>query len=108
MVVPVAPPFNDYAKKVKDSMHAAGFCADTDVDDSNTMNKKVRNAQLAQYNFIFVVGEKERSNNTVNVRTRDNKVHGEFTVDAVLAKFRQLAEDRVLNSEEWGEAKKEE
>ena len=26
---------------------------DCDVDDSNTMNKKVRNAQLAQYNFIF-------------------------------------------------------
>ena len=25
-----------------------------------TLNKKVRNAQLAQYNFIFVVGEKER------------------------------------------------
>ena len=24
-----------------------------------TLNKKVRNAQLAQYNFIFVVGEKE-------------------------------------------------
>merc|ERR1711872_607754 len=37
-------------------------------DDSNTMNKKVRNAQIAQYNFIFVVGEKERSNKTVNVR----------------------------------------
>ncbi len=34
-------------------MKEAGFCCDTDVDDSNTMNKKVRNAQLAQYNFIF-------------------------------------------------------
>ena len=26
-----------------------------------TLNKKVRNAQLAQYNFIFVVGEKEKT-----------------------------------------------
>jgi len=24
-----------------------------DIDDGNTMNKKIRNAQLAQYNFIF-------------------------------------------------------
>ena len=24
-----------------------------DIDDGDTMNKKIRNAQLAQYNFIF-------------------------------------------------------
>ena len=30
-----------------------GFCCEADTDDSNTMNKKVRNAQLAQFNFIF-------------------------------------------------------
>lgn len=53
MVVPVGPPFNDYALAVKDRLRKEGFCADTDVDDSNTMNKKVRNAQIAQYNFIF-------------------------------------------------------
>jgi threonyl-tRNA synthetase len=53
MVVPVAPPFNDYALHVKKAMHDAGFCSDADTDDSNTMNKKVRNAQIAQYNFIF-------------------------------------------------------
>lgn len=53
MVVPVGPPFNDYAKTVKKNMRDAGFCCDADVDDGTTMNKKVRNAQLAQYNFIF-------------------------------------------------------
>ncbi len=53
LVVPVAPPFNKYATRVKDEMRAEGFMCDADVDDSNTMNKKVRNGQLAQYNFIF-------------------------------------------------------
>ncbi len=53
MVVPVGPPFNEYAGHVQKAMREAGFCCDKDVDDSNTMNKKVRNAQLAQYNFIF-------------------------------------------------------
>jgi len=83
-------------------MRTKGFCAEADTDDGNTMNKKVRNAQLAQYNFIFVVGEKESSNRTVNVRTRDNKVHGEFTIEAVLDKFQELAEQRILKSEEYG------
>ena len=34
-------------------MFAAGFQIEVDVDDSVTLNKKVRNAQLAQFNFIL-------------------------------------------------------
>ncbi len=52
----------------------SGFECDIDVDQGDTMNRKIRNAQLAQYNFILVLGEKELTNKTVNVRTRDNKV----------------------------------
>jgi len=100
MVVPVGPHVNAYAQDVRDTLHAAGYCADADTDDGNTMNKKVRNAQIAQYNFILVVGEKEKENKTVNVRTRDNKVHGELSIDALLAKFDKLRVDRVLKSEE--------
>ena len=53
MMVPVGPPFKEYAQQVKTRLRDIGIQADVDVDDSNTMNKKVRNAQLAQYNFIF-------------------------------------------------------
>ena len=52
--------------------------------------------------FISVVGQNEVANRTVNVRTRDNKVHGEFTLEAVLDKFQELAEQRVLKSEDYG------
>ena len=56
------------------------------------------------------MGEKEQSNRTVNVRTRDNKVHGEFTLDAVVAKFNELATERIIKSEEhgWSETVEEE
>ena len=53
MVVPVGIPFNNYAREVAERLHALGFCAEADTDDGNTMNKKVRNAQIAQFNFIF-------------------------------------------------------
>merc|ERR1712098_813999 len=102
MVVPVGVPFNSYASEVASIMKTCGFCVEADLDDGNTMNKKVRNAQIAQFNFIFVVGEKEQSNRTVNVRTRDNKVHGEFTLEAVSAKFTELATERIIKSEEHG------
>lgn len=35
---------------------------------------QVREAQVAQYNFIIVVGAKEAEMKTVNIRTRDNEV----------------------------------
>jgi len=108
MVVPVGLPFNEYASEVASIMKTQGFCVEADLDAGNTMNKKVRNAQLSQFNFIFVVGEKEMSNRTVNVRTRDNKVHGEFSLDAVLDKFREMDTQRILKSEEHGWSPQEE
>uniref|UniRef100_A0A452VJQ1 threonine--tRNA ligase n=1 Tax=Ursus maritimus TaxID=29073 RepID=A0A452VJQ1_URSMA len=77
-----------------------GFMADVDLDHSCTLNKKIRNAQLAQYNFILVVGEKEKTNNAVNVRTRDNKIHGEISVTSAIDKLKNLKKSRTLNAEE--------
>ena len=53
MVVPVGPSLNQYAQEIRDKLKGNGYCADVDTDDGNSFNKKVRNAQLAQYNFIF-------------------------------------------------------
>lgn len=160
----------------------AGYMADADLDSSCLLNKKIRNAQVAQYNFILgktdyysrfffaihifmtftitmlfaskspqifsdflscqkhdcthhygnivvenvnvlgqlcllgfgsvgtvscfvlcvlaVVGEKEKLTNSVNVRTRDNKVHGELSVSEVLARLTLLKESRCRNAEE--------
>lgn len=47
-----------------------------------------------------MVGEKEQANGTVNVRTRDNKVHGEFSVEQVIKRFKELVESRELRAEE--------
>lgn len=46
-----------------------------------------------------MVGEKEHNGGTVNVRTRDNVVHGEFSVEAVIQKFQSLKDKRSLDSE---------
>jgi len=39
------------------------------------------------------------TSNTVNVRTRDNKVHGEKSLDALLARFKSLTESQKDDSE---------
>ncbi|XP_078252751.1 threonine--tRNA ligase 1, cytoplasmic-like isoform X1 [Rhinoraja longicauda] len=100
MVVPVGPTYEEYAQKVQRQFHEAGLMSDVDLDQGCTLNKKIRNAQLAQYNFILVVGEKEMSSKTVNVRTRDNKVHGERTVSETIDRLLQHKQSRTKLAEE--------
>lgn len=86
IVVPVSERFAAYARAVRDRLHAAGLYVDVDGTDRK-LNKKIREAQLAQYNYILVTGEKEQRDGTVNVRTRDNEVHGERAVEALVGEL---------------------
>ena len=91
-IVPVDLKFLEYCKDVQQEVHEAGFYVDVD-DSSRTLNKKVREAQLAQYNFILVVGEKEMQGGLVNIRTRDNEVKGTVTVAECIANFKEMEKD---------------
>lgn len=46
-----------------------------------------------------VVGEREVKAKTVNVRTRDNTVHGEFSVDEVIERFEKLKKNKSKDNE---------
>ncbi|KAM9114595.1 threonine--tRNA ligase, mitochondrial isoform 1-T1 [Pangshura tecta] len=100
MVIPVGPDAEVYAYEVRETFHQAGFMADVDADWSATLNRKIRKAQLAQYNFQLVVGRKELSGRTVNVRTRDARQHGERGLQEALLRLRELRDARLRNAEE--------
>jgi threonyl-tRNA synthetase len=90
-IVPVAQIYIPYAKKIGAILHDAGFYVDVDAS-TNTLNKKVREAQVAQFNFILVVGEKEEADGSVNIRTRDNKIHGTQKIEDAVKMFKELAD----------------
>ena len=89
LIVPVALLYMPYATEVRQALHSAGFHVDVD-GSHNTLNKKIREGQLAQYNFILVVGAKELEEGSVNIRTRDNVVQGTKPLAEAIAYFRQL------------------
>ncbi|CAF3370773.1 unnamed protein product [Rotaria socialis] len=99
-IVPIFPSLDSYAQEVQKKLWLAGFQVDCDLDSGTTLNKKIRQNQLAQYNFIGVVGQAEQANGTINIRTRDNKQHGEFTIDEVIKRFSHLAETRTNHAED--------
>lgn len=71
LVVPVGVKYFDYAEELKEKLvKKYNFHAEVDLS-KNTLQKKVRNGQLLQFNFIFIVGEAEEQERSVNVRNRD-------------------------------------
>jgi threonyl-tRNA synthetase len=96
----VGPSVNDYSEKIQKVLFDAGYQTEVDLDAGDSLNKKIRNAQLAQFNFILVLGDREKAAGTVNVRTRDNKVLGERSVEQLLARLKELTETRSLSSED--------
>lgn len=51
-IIPVGRGFFDYASEVQKMFREAGFWVDVDLS-GETLQKKVRRAQLSQYNFVF-------------------------------------------------------
>uniref|UniRef100_A0A8C7CH75 threonine--tRNA ligase n=1 Tax=Oncorhynchus kisutch TaxID=8019 RepID=A0A8C7CH75_ONCKI len=94
MIIPVGGGSESYAQQVVRQFREAGFMADADDDHGATLNKKIRSAQLAQYNYIFVVGEKECVSGTVSVRTRGGKQLGRRPTEKVLASLTHLRDAR--------------
>ena len=94
MIIPIAQAFNEYANTVNKQLWDNGFYSDVDSSDM-TLNKKVRNAQLLQYNYILIVGQDEQDQQAVNVRSRDDESKKSRGEVVKFADFLKTAKDLV-------------
>ncbi|EJD47876.1 threonyl-tRNA synthetase [Auricularia subglabra TFB-10046 SS5] len=102
VVIPVGNEFKGYASEVGQILQENGIFVDID-NGENTLPKKIRNAELAQYNFMLVVGDTERSSRSVNMRNRDDvgsKTRSDVTIplDELVTKLVQLKKTRKLEN----------
>ncbi|XP_068818751.1 threonine--tRNA ligase, mitochondrial isoform X4 [Capricornis sumatraensis] len=100
VVIPVGTEQEEYAREAQQSLQAAGLVGDLDADSGLTLSRRIRRAQLAHYNFQFVVGQREQSKRTVNIRTRDNRRLGEWDLAEAVQRLLELQDTRIPNAEE--------
>jgi len=72
IVIPVADRHLDYAYKAESELKSAGVRVAVDAR-SETVNLKIRQAQLDKVPYMLVVGDKEVANSTVSVRLRSGE-----------------------------------
>lgn len=78
-LIPVADRHIPYAEKLLKVIQDKGFLADCDKA-SESVSKKIREAQMNQINYMLTVGDQEVDNQTVSLRTRNNQVKGEMSL----------------------------
>jgi threonyl-tRNA synthetase len=72
-LLPINDDLADYAETVSEILEAAGIR--TEIDGrTESLNRKVRDAQLAKTPLILTIGGKEKEAGTLSVRTLDGKV----------------------------------
>jgi threonyl-tRNA synthetase len=96
-VIPVADRHVQYAHELKERLKALSIPIDVD-DSEESVAKKIRNAQLLQVNYMLTIGDIEMENKTLSVRTRDNLVVGEMSVEAFMEALKSEFEEKSLVS----------
>jgi threonyl-tRNA synthetase len=91
-ILPVSEKYNDYAKKVANTLEISDIRAL--VDDTNEkVGKKIREAELAKVTYMLVVGETEMLANSVSARKKGDGDLGVFSVED----FANMVNDEVAN-----------
>jgi len=91
-VIPVADRHLDYARKLEAELKNEGMRAEVDTR-SETVNRKIRQAQLDKVPYMLVVGDKEVAASTVSVRLRS----GEQLAPQSFDNFKETLRTAIIN-----------
>ncbi|MBN2027861.1 MAG: threonine--tRNA ligase [Actinobacteria bacterium] len=94
-IIPVADRHLDYAREVESILRASGVRSEVD-DDRQTVNMKIRRAQMQKVPFSLVVGDKEIEGRTVSVRDRNGKDTRGVPLEDFLAVILERVRERSL------------
>ena len=97
VIVPVADRHLDYARGVMERMSGEGLRAEVD-DDRQTVNMKIRRAQVQKVPFTLVVGDREVDEETVSVRDRAGRDVRGVPVAEVVSRLAEMDRERKTDA----------
>jgi threonyl-tRNA synthetase len=89
-ILPISEKFNDYAKKLLQSLINSDIRGLVDVRDEK-IGKKIRDAEIKKVPYMLIIGEKESNESKVSVRKHGQGDLGTFT----LPEFVKIVEEEI-------------
>jgi threonyl-tRNA synthetase len=88
VVLPVSEHFDEYAKKVVAELRQSGYRVELDLRNEK-LGYKIREHAMQRTPFVLVVGEQERTTDTVNVRVRGGETLGNMSISQLVDRLSQ-------------------
>ncbi|MDD5098574.1 MAG: threonine--tRNA ligase [Candidatus Pacebacteria bacterium] len=76
-ILPISDKFNDYAEEIKKQLKEFRVKIS---DEKETISKKIREGEMEKVPYLLIVGEKEKSSDTVSIRKRGEGDIGAKTI----------------------------
>ena len=96
ILLPINSDLADHAEKIKTELEALKIRCEVDKR-SETLKKKIRDAQLNYIPLIITIGDKEKDASTLSVRTLDGKVRMGLSMDDFTKPVLHHIKERTLN-----------
>ncbi|OQX51387.1 threonine--tRNA ligase [candidate division CPR3 bacterium 4484_211] len=94
-VIPISQEQNLYAERVGEKLKENDIRVEIDTRNE-TMQSKIRSAQLEKIPYMAIVGRKEAQNGTVSVRLRSEKDLGEQPLGEFIERIKDRIESKAL------------
>lgn len=95
ILLPIRKDLAEYANAIQKKLSKQNIRCDLD-ERSETLKKKIRDAQLNYIPLIITIGDTEKQRQTLSVRTLDGKVKMGIPMDEFLTTVQQHIKDRTL------------
>ncbi|MFS1511653.1 threonine--tRNA ligase [Chengkuizengella sp. SCS-71B] len=95
-VIPVSNSYDEYAKQVAEKMQLSGIRVESDLRNEK-LGYKIREAQLEKVKYMLVVGENEKSSESVSVRIRGEGDVGAKSITEVINQITEEVNNKVIN-----------
>jgi len=86
VVISITEKQSEYAKKIAENLKNQGFRAELDLRNE-TIGLKIRDHAMQRVPYQIILGEREQSENTVAVRTRDGEDLGGMSLDSLIQRL---------------------
>jgi threonyl-tRNA synthetase len=96
IVVPISDRHHDYGRAVLARLREAGARAELD-DRTESVSRKIRDAELGKIPFMLVVGDREAEQGQVSVRERHAGDAGSLSPDEFAQRLQTLTKSRAAN-----------
>jgi len=95
IIIPIAERHSKYASELKSKLSESSIRVDVD-DRSESMQKKIREAEEQKIPYMIIVGDKEEKENTISIRQRGKKNLGKMKIEEFIQKIKKEIEEKTI------------